>query len=245
MAQYGFFFDQSRCTGCQTCTVACKDWNDVPPGPAKWLRMFRWEKGTFPNLETHQLFAPCYHCENPVCVDACPNGALYKEDKYGAVLVDHEKCEGTRVCWQACPYGAIVFESDKPGEKAQKCTMCIDKLEQDEKPVCVMSCTMRALDFGPFNEIQTNYGELKQLEDMPSHETTWPAIVFRPRDTKRQLVPYDAEKAKELLQYRWPMPPVFQSLSDLEATELVAKNKLVMKPRDEEELMFYTREDDA
>jgi anaerobic dimethyl sulfoxide reductase subunit B (iron-sulfur subunit) len=245
MVQYGFFFDQSRCTGCKACTVACKNWNDVPPGPAKRLRLFRWEKGVFPDLREHTLFAPCYHCEVPVCVDACPNGAIYKEEKYGAVLIDPDKCEGSRMCWQACPYGAVAFESDTPGEKAQKCNMCIDKLEQGEKPICVMSCPMRALDFGPFDEIQTNYGELKELEDMPSQETTWPAIVFKPHDSKQELVPYDAEKAKELLQYRWPMPPVFESGADIEATELVAKKKLVMKPSDEEELMLYTRDDDA
>ena len=37
--QIGLFFDQTRCTGCYACIVACKDWNDVPPGPASWMRV--------------------------------------------------------------------------------------------------------------------------------------------------------------------------------------------------------------
>jgi Fe-S-cluster-containing dehydrogenase component len=32
--QLGFYFDQTRCTGCNTCADACKDFNDIPAGPA-------------------------------------------------------------------------------------------------------------------------------------------------------------------------------------------------------------------
>ncbi|MEE8174036.1 MAG: 4Fe-4S binding protein [Dehalococcoidia bacterium] len=32
-----FYFDQTRCTGCYACSVACKDWDDVPAGPASWM----------------------------------------------------------------------------------------------------------------------------------------------------------------------------------------------------------------
>lgn len=34
MTQYGFFFDQQRCLGCATCTVACKEWNEGRRGDA-------------------------------------------------------------------------------------------------------------------------------------------------------------------------------------------------------------------
>ena len=30
MAQYGFFYDNTRCTGCKTCVMACKDYYDSP-----------------------------------------------------------------------------------------------------------------------------------------------------------------------------------------------------------------------
>ena len=30
MTQYGFYFDSTRCTGCKTCEMACKDYKDLP-----------------------------------------------------------------------------------------------------------------------------------------------------------------------------------------------------------------------
>jgi NADPH-dependent glutamate synthase beta subunit-like oxidoreductase/formate hydrogenlyase subunit 6/NADH:ubiquinone oxidoreductase subunit I len=114
--QYGFFFDQSRCSGCRACSVACKNWHNLPPGPLKYLRIYEYEKGTFPDVRLHIQWLPCYHCEKPTCLDICPTKAIYKEEKYGVVLIDEAKCIGCRLCYYACPYGAPVFESDK-GEK--------------------------------------------------------------------------------------------------------------------------------
>ena len=48
MAQYGFFFDQGRCYGCKACSVACKDWYDIAPGPEKWMSVYMWEKNRVP-----------------------------------------------------------------------------------------------------------------------------------------------------------------------------------------------------
>ncbi|GAI11636.1 unnamed protein product, partial [marine sediment metagenome] len=49
MTQYGFFIDLSRCTGCNSCTVSCMQWHDIPPGTVKWMRVYQWETGIFPN----------------------------------------------------------------------------------------------------------------------------------------------------------------------------------------------------
>lgn len=175
MVQYGFFYDQSRCITCRTCMLSCWDWNAKGPGPERWRRVYEWEKGAFPKVLSHRLSFACGHCENPVCIDACQKAgmnAIYKEDKYGAVLIDQEKCNGCRQCWVACPYGAPQFASDDPTEKAYMCTMCIDRLEQGKKPRCVSSCYMRALDFGPLEDMIKQYGTLRQLEDMPDPTLT-------------------------------------------------------------------------
>jgi len=48
--QMGFYFDQTRCIGCFTCIVACKDWHDIPAGPASWRWVHTIEKGKYPEL---------------------------------------------------------------------------------------------------------------------------------------------------------------------------------------------------
>jgi len=167
MPQYGFLIDLSRCIGCHACEISCKQWHDIPPGPIKWMRVYQWEKGSFPQIDLRILPIPCFHCENPVCAEACPNGAIYKEEKYGAVLLDPNKCTGSRKCWQACPYGAPQFAGNEFGLKMSKCNMCIERLEEGLKPICVLSCSMRALEFGPIDELIKKYGDLRQVEDMP------------------------------------------------------------------------------
>ena len=251
MTQYGFFFDQSRCTGCRACSIACKGWYDIAPGPLKYMRVFQWEQGAFPNLRLGLLAVNCYHCENPVCLPACDNGAIFKEEKYGAVLVDQEHCQGDRKCWEACPYGAIVYASDDPSEKAHKCTMCIDRLEDGLAPICVLSCSLRALDFGPVEELREKYGQLDTLEGLPAGDLTRPAAVFKPRDAKKTLIPWDGERALALWQQRGPfappeLPPVFSSAEAVTRPPegLVARDRLVLKPRSAEALMAATRDDE-
>ena len=248
--QYGFFIDQSRCIGCNACTIACMQWHDVLPGSVRWMRVHQWEKGTFPNVKLHILPVMCYHCENPVCVKACPNNAMYKEEKYGAILVKPDQCRGARKCWQACPYGAPQFESDEPGATMSKCTMCIDRLEQGLKPICVLSCSMRALEFGPLEEITSRYGNLKRLEEMP-RETTRPAVVFKPSDPKGQVVSWDHSRALALWSKREsadgePLPDIFASDSEVTGAQhgIVGRNRLVLKAKNADELRYYTTDDE-
>jgi len=231
MSQYAFFFDQSRCYNCHACVVACRDWNNIQPGPVKWLRLLQWEKGSFPNTRMHVLFAACYHCEKPACVDACPNHALIKEDKYGAVLLDQDACRGEHKCWIACPYGAPQYEDDAPGSPMSICDMCYDRLEAGKQPICVMSCPARALDFGPLEKMVKKYGDLRALADMPSGAVTKPSIIFKPMNERKKIVPYNEAKALELLRERGELPPVFQAIGNVtELPEgLIGYSKLVMK----------------
>lgn len=251
MTQYGFFIDLSRCIGCHACTIACKQWHDIAPGPAKPIRVYQWETGSFPNVRIHVLPIMCYHCENPVCIKACPNEALYKEEKYGTVLVDPEKCRGSRKCWKACPYGAPQFHSDQLGTKMIKCDMCIDRLEQGLKPICVLSCGMRALEFDTLSELESKYGTLKKIEGMPKDSITKPTVVFKLPDPKRQVVPWDSNQALQLWQKRQPcegepLPDIFAEISDVTEApmEIVGRNKLVLKPKNGEELLYYTTDNE-
>ena len=60
MTQHGFFFDMNRCYACQACSIACKDWNGLEPGAEKWMTVYEWEEGTFPNLRLHSLAFPAH-----------------------------------------------------------------------------------------------------------------------------------------------------------------------------------------
>jgi anaerobic dimethyl sulfoxide reductase subunit B (iron-sulfur subunit) len=252
MTQYGFFVDLSRCIGCNGCVIACKQWHDIPPGPVKWMRVYQWETGSFPHTRIHLLPIMCYHCENPICAKACPNGALFKEEKFGAVLINANHCRGTRKCWLACPYGTPQFETDAvPGAKMSKCNMCIDRLENGLKPICVLSCSMRALEFGPLDEIIGKYGKQRKIEDMPKETITRPAVVFKPVDPKKQIVPWDHRRALELWRKRNSpsgdlLPDVFSEIDDVTQApvEIVGRNKLVLKAKSIQELMYSTMDDE-
>ncbi len=250
MGQYGFFFDQSRCVGCNACVVSCKQWHDLPPGPQKWMRVYQWEKGAFPKTRVHFLAISCYHCRKPVCLEACPNRAIYKEEKYGAVLIDPGKCKGSRQCWKACPYGAIVFPSDQPGVLAGKCNMCLDRLDEGKKPICVLSCSLRALEFGPLDELISRFGHLQQLEEMPSPKITLPSVVFKAHQAKKRVLSWDMKKAMELWKIRGPHnpngPSLYRNLEDFIRIPpgTIGRDRLVLKAENAAELMYRTTDDD-
>jgi anaerobic dimethyl sulfoxide reductase subunit B (iron-sulfur subunit) len=125
--------------------------------------------------------------------------------------------------------------------------MCIDRLEAGDLPICVGACSARALDFGTLSEMQARYGDLRDLEDMPDSKTTKPAVVFKPHAIKKPIIPYDAQKALELMMRRDPLPPVYSKISDVTDIPegMVGRDKLVIKQKTAEELMRNTRCDEG
>ena len=111
MTRLAIAIDLSRCTGCNTCAMACKMQNNVPMGMT-WNRVLNENcefevgvQGTYPSISRSHLPIACQHCENPACLRVCPTGATYKDDK-GRVEIDYEKCIACGLCLAACPYGA-------------------------------------------------------------------------------------------------------------------------------------------
>lgn len=176
--QLGFYFDQRRCTACNTCVVACKQWNDVPAGPAFWRWVATEEEGRFPDLWVSHLSLSCCHCYDPACVQACPASAISKRDQDGIVLVDREACiSGCRACRDACPYDAPQFRDGS--SKMEMCDFCLDRLEEGKRPMCVVSCPLRALDSGPMEELRATYGDAGLDPGFPDPSKTRPAIILR------------------------------------------------------------------
>jgi anaerobic dimethyl sulfoxide reductase subunit B (iron-sulfur subunit) len=188
--QYGMYIDQNRCMGCFACVVACKDWHDVPAGPASWIRVKTVEKGKYPNLFVAFLPTTCYQCRAPACASACPVNAITKRVEDGIVTVDRDACLGKDncgLCLEACPYEAPQFGTEK-NAKMHKCDLCIDRWAEGKKPVCVVSCPMQALDAGPVDELRTKYGDVRETEGFTYSETLAPSITFRPKKDTRSLV---------------------------------------------------------
>lgn len=159
MAQYGFYFDQTACAGCHTCQIACKDKNRLDVGDL--LRtVHSYETGEFPNVGIYHMAKTCAHCDNPACVAACPTKRTLKDEATGIVYHDpNGMCAGEAClrCIEACPYHHPIYLAEQ--KKVVKCDMCKELIEKGEAPACVSSCMMRALKFGPIDELKALYGE--------------------------------------------------------------------------------------
>jgi len=179
--QMGFYFDQSRCIGCYTCVLACKEWHNTSSGSVSWRRVDTLEEGRFPQVFVAHLSLSCLHCAQPKCIPACPNDAIIKRAEDGIVVVDQERCmPNCGFCREACPYKAPQF-GDEQGALMQKCDLCLDRLVRGEKPICIEVCPLRALDAGPLEELMRRHGTVRIAAGFPDLEDVEPSIVFTPR----------------------------------------------------------------
>jgi anaerobic dimethyl sulfoxide reductase subunit B (iron-sulfur subunit) len=182
--QMGFYYDQTRCIGCYTCSIACKDWHDIGAGPVNWRRVKSTERGKFPKPVITFLSLSCNHCAEPVCVLACPVNAITKREEDGIVIVNRKRCLGRdncgALCKKACPYNAPQFE-DEGNAKMQKCDLCLDRWIEGKKPICVEACPMRALDAGPLDELKVKYGSIREAYGFAYSAKARPSIIFKPK----------------------------------------------------------------
>ncbi len=141
---YALYVDLDRCFGCFTCELACKQEHDLPIGP-RWIRVIQdGPKEISGRLRLDFYPVLCRHCEEPRCAEACPEEAISKRAD-GLVLIDADLCTGCKACIEACPFGLMAF--DEASEKASKCDLCVQRLEQGLRPSCVAFCPGKALMF--------------------------------------------------------------------------------------------------
>lgn len=203
--RYAMAIDIARCTGCQSCSVACKVENNLP-NEIWWNRILTVggetidsPKGTYPNLDMKFIPMNCQHCENPPCVKACPVGATYKREEDGIVIQDPDKCIGCRYCMVACPYSGVrqfnweepeyaidVEMGDDSAAKHQfntveKCTFCVHRLEEGLQPACIDTCPARARSFGDINDPNSDVSKAIKGRDyfrLLEEKGTEPSIYF-------------------------------------------------------------------
>jgi phenylacetyl-CoA:acceptor oxidoreductase subunit 1 len=191
MARWGMVVDLRRCIGCETCSSACSQSNQI--SPSFWRKIF--DCGIAENADGQRLFLPksCMHCDTAPCLEVCPTGATFQRaDKI--IDISYEKCIGCSYCILACPYDVRVifrnknkFEQDnsmirsRPGADpvdrkgvCTKCNFCASIIDsglrrglepgKDEAatPVCVNSCSSDALKFGDLNDPDSSISKFIQ-----------------------------------------------------------------------------------
>lgn len=135
--------DPRRCMGCRTCELACginRDSVSKTLAGAIKEETRPTPRVTVQGTEWISLPVQCRHCEEALCLDTCPSGALYRAED-GRVLFNDNKCIGCWMCVAVCPFGAI--KPSGAGKVAIKCDACFGM----ERPFCVDSCPTHALAY--------------------------------------------------------------------------------------------------
>lgn len=186
MAQYGFHYDGTRCTGCKTCMLACKDYHNLP-GDVAFRQVYEYGNGEWEKdaagawsctTQVYYLSEACNHCDSPACFAACSQGAIVKDEDTGLVYIDEEKCVNCGACAEACPYGIPKADAEKG--VYVKCDGCKDRVAQGKKPICVEACPLRALDFGDIEQLRSDFGDVAAIAPLPDSSATRPNIVITP-----------------------------------------------------------------
>lgn len=201
----GMVIDLQACTGCNTCSVACKQENNLPEG-VWWTQVITLgdvgedsTEGEFPNLRLDYLPLACQQCVEAPCVEICPSTATFRNEQ-GIVDIEPGLCGGCRYCMMVCPYtGVRVFAADKlrysipyptggnpilhRPKTVEKCTFCSHRVGQGMLPACVDSCPVQARVFGDLNDPQSEAAIL--LRNRPhfqllTEKGTQPSVYYLP-----------------------------------------------------------------
>jgi len=96
----------------------------------------------------------CRQCVEPLCLEACPTGALQADVENGNVrTVDEERCSGCMECIDACPFNPPMIFLNYDKGIAFKCDLCANTPYWNEKggpyvkQACVEVCPMGAIAF--------------------------------------------------------------------------------------------------
>ena len=184
MARYGMLIDLKSCNACRACMTACKGIHGIPFGEHDGREYYRiWpvevELGEYPYAIRNMTPFLCMQCEDPPCMVVCPiPGAIHRRED-GIVLVDEQKCDGCKVCIPACPYGALYFREDK--RVVDKCTFCVENVDEGVRPQCVKTCPVDAIFFGDLDDPESQVSKLiKRWDARPlrSELGTRPSVYY-------------------------------------------------------------------
>jgi len=136
---YTLDIDYEKCTGCQSCSVACSLKRERVCNPLLGrIQVARWE------AEGLHVPVVCLQCEDAPCQRVCPVSALTRDPVSQVINVDYDRCIGCRMCVLACPFGAMLVNPHTL--KIIKCDHC------QGDPLCVKVCQNQAIKYVPLTE---------------------------------------------------------------------------------------------
>ena len=186
-------YDASKCTACQACSVACKQWNTLPGEKLPFYRSLQAHPAFDPSTYTFIAFREvrennkmewlfrkeqCMHCADAACQKACPQDAI-SHTEYGFVVIDHTKCIGCGFCVTNCTFN--VPRVNPKTQKSYKCTGCPERVANGMQPACVQTCPADALVFGNMADPLTRVAKLSRSPrrfQLLEHLGTHPSVYY-------------------------------------------------------------------
>lgn len=177
----GMLYDATRCIGCKSCVVACREANglaaattcsetrgfqgrfdapvDLDSGTKNIIKLYK------EGADVSYMKSQCMHCVDPACTRACMLGALKKRE-LGIVTWQADKCVGCRYCVIACPFGCPKTQWESLNPCIVKCEMCYPRVTKGQQPACCEVCPRHAVIFGKLEDLKKEAH--RRLAESPS-----------------------------------------------------------------------------
>ena len=152
LSQGYLLVDSTLCTGCRNCMLACSLVHEGKTSLS--LSRIQVLQDVLESFPDDIVIRQCRQCERPLCIEACPTGALHADAAHGNVrTVNEAECSGCGECLEACPYRPRMMLWHAEKSVAVKCDLCADTPYWNEKggpggkQACVDVCPMKAIAF--------------------------------------------------------------------------------------------------
>lgn len=156
------YVDLKRCIGCNACSVACAQENDLQLG-IMWNRVYGVEGDAYPKPDVRVLPMFCQHCSSAPCKLTCDglgHSAIVRRAD-GIVYVDRSRCVGCQKCIPVCPFKAVFFNTATG--KAEKCHYCMHRIDAGLAPACVITCMSLTREFASPSELLARHPHAAQM----------------------------------------------------------------------------------
>jgi formate dehydrogenase iron-sulfur subunit len=147
MIRFGCLVDTTRCVGCRSCQVACKQSNGLKSDTNTFFATGGYQNPrkftpqTYTYISYHELADDagrpawvfvkhqCLHCTDMYCANVCAPGVYYRTQT-GVVDALSQQCIGCAACIDACPFGVPTIDYwEQVTPTIGKCVFCLERLQ--------------------------------------------------------------------------------------------------------------------